>query len=578
MQKKEQLSLLVVFLLFFLPVIAVSSKIMLESMINSQTVIIDYSTFIGEGNDEYVNGVLLDSANNPILVGTTYSSGFPVINGTPFVGGRDIFVVKFNGNNLSEVIFSTIIGGTGDDDGGLPMIAADDSIFLVGQTESTDFPTTPSAYDQIYNGGTRDGYVAKLASNGTLLFATYLGGSNRDTLLEVELDSQGNIWVAGKSLSNDYPTTPDAWNTSYNGGTETDSGYIDRSGGDGIYTKLSANGSTLLYSSYIGGSDNDQLWRIKIDNSDNVILSGMTKSVDFPTTPGAYDTTYSNQRDIFVTKFAPNGSSMIFSTFIGSSGEEEAWDSCLDASGNIIICGWTDSQLFPTTDSAFDTTLGGDTDCVIFKLSSNGSTLLFSTFLGGSIPFSDWTYGHWETFTQVTIDETSSNIYLTGWLTTTNFPVTDRSEYNGGDFDCFVSVFSSDASTLLVSSLIGGRNREGGSAICSLSSQEFYCGFHTKSSAFPVTADAYDSSYNGGGPETAPGGDAVLMKLTISEFEFITTTILPSSTSSSSSESSSPSESDTTTSPTTEGISGFEFLCVLTLTIAISVVYSQKRK
>jgi hypothetical protein len=471
--------------------------------------IIHYSTYLGGAENDRSSGVFIDSMGNPILVGQTKSSDFPIIKGNSTKGGLDIFLTKFNGENLSEVVYSTTVGGTDNERFRAAAIDTEDNIYVVGYTTSNDLPTTAEVYSPDFNGGDRDGFVAKFAPNGSLTFITYLGGLGLDVIKCVDIDSMGDVWVGGVSQSPDFPTTVDGFDLSYNGGTTTDAGYVDRNGGDGVYTKLSANGSVLLYSSFLGGSDNEQLVNLKIDSSDNVYLSGFTKSSDFPTTTGAWSTSHQGERDLFVTKFADDGITMNYSTLIGGGWDEEPYGTWIDSDGYYYLSGWTESGTFPTTEKAIQTSRSGPTDCFMLKLSPTGNDLIFSSYIGGSDPYESWWLGGWETYSSMAIDPDTSDIYQVGCTTNGDYPTTDKSHYNGGYFDMILTVFSAGGSRIRYSTFIGGSEGEGWPVIALASSKVFFVGTFTESSDHPVTEDAFDTS--------ASNEEAVLMKIVLPE-------------------------------------------------------------
>ncbi len=194
--------------------------------------------------------------------------------------------------------YATYLGGNDYDGGEGIAIDASGNIYVTGSTYSLDFPTTLGAYDTSFSGD-NDVFIVKFDSSGTsLLAATYMGGSSYDWSLDIALDSSGNVLVVLETGSSDFPTTPGAYDTTYNGA------------GDIIIAKLDSSLSTLLYSTYLGGTldDNYADGRIAVDNSGNAYLAGYTYSTDFPTTPGAYDTSFNGVSDVFVAKLDSSGS------------------------------------------------------------------------------------------------------------------------------------------------------------------------------------------------------------------------------------------------------------------------------
>ncbi|MHA1975262.1 MAG: hypothetical protein ACW98F_09060 [Candidatus Hodarchaeales archaeon] len=514
---------------------------------------ITYSSFFGGNRSESGRYIQLDSSNNPILLGQTWSDNFPttISHGTPPSNStRDIFVAKFNGNNLSEVMYSSVFGGSGNESSLNFALDQEDNIYVAGETSSTDL-ATPNAYDTTFNGGDVDGFVAKIAANGTLLFITYIGGSNNEWLSEVDLDSAGNIWITGTTSSDDFYCTPDAYDSVYG------VGILDDYAGEGIYAKLSSNGSTLLYSSYFGGSESEQINSLVLDDSDNIVLSGWTRSSDFNITTNALNSTINLNKDNFISKLSPNGSSLLYSTFIGGSSSEEVFDIALDTENNYIISGWTASLDFPVTPDAYDTSLLGLADAFLLKLSADGSSLIFSTFIGGGVGFQAA-----DCIANIVVDEVTSNIVGTGWTESYSFPTTDGSTYKGDWNDVIIVKFSSTG-TLLNSSMVGASDTDWSNGICLLNSNEAYLGITSWSSDFPVTSDAYMNTSQG-------FADAVLIKVKFPLPEVVTTTE-PTTTS--------ETEIPTTTEESTDdGGPGFEFVMFLAAVSLLTVYYRKRRR
>ena len=201
-------------------------------------------------------------------------------------------------------------------------------------------------------------------------FSTYIGGSNWDTPSDVLVDSNGDIYIVGATQSANLPTTEGAYQRSRSG-----SDYWEYS--DGFIMKLSGDGQEILYCSYLGGSEDDSVFSIDIDDQGCMYIVGRTHSSDFPH-QNAYDSSYNGDGDCYVTKFTPNGSKIIFSTYIGGSGEDRPWDFKLDNGGNCIVVGHTNSVDFPVITTNQQPTChsqAGSSDGFVFKLSSNGSSL-----------------------------------------------------------------------------------------------------------------------------------------------------------------------------------------------------------
>jgi hypothetical protein len=238
------------------------------------------STYLGGYEEDVGWAVTGDSYGNAYVTGFTSSNDFPNTTGandTIHNGNRDIFVLKLNPDGTSP-IFSTYIGGNDSDRGGNIAIDSNGNAYVTGDTHSTNFPTTFGAFDTSFN-GIDDVFVLKLNHNGSkLLYSTYIGGNHGDGGGGIVIDSDNNVWVAGSTFSNDFPNTTGAINNSHNGGDI-----------DAFVFKLNSIGSSLLYSTYIGGSEVDGAADIAIDSSNNIYVTGMTYSPDFPITSGAYN-------------------------------------------------------------------------------------------------------------------------------------------------------------------------------------------------------------------------------------------------------------------------------------------------
>ncbi len=321
--------------------------------------LLSYATYIGGSSYESgAEDMTVDAAGNAYVTGYTVSSDFPTIPGVydaTFNGGGDAFVAKVNTAG-SLLTYSTYLGGSSTDIGYHIAVDVAGNTYVTGETWSSDFPATSGAYDTIFNGAP-DVFVARFDATGSILsYATYLGGNSDESGGSIVVDSSGNAYVAGITRSSDFPTTPGAYDTTFNGGIW-----------DSFVVKLNPAGSLLFYSTYIGGSNGDG-GNIAMDAAGNVYVGGGTDSSDFPTTPGAYDTTYNGNGDVFVAKLNAAGSLLTYSTYIGGSNFESGSDIIRDADGNIYVTGWTNSLDFPATAGAYDTTYNGGRDIFVVKI------------------------------------------------------------------------------------------------------------------------------------------------------------------------------------------------------------------
>lgn len=266
---------------------------------------------------------------------------------------------------------------------------------------------------------------AELVIDPALVFSTYLGGAEEDTIIGLAVDSTGIYTMGhtngGSSSAGPFPTSTGAYDTTYNGD------------GDVFITKLNADGSSLIYSTFLGSSGDDDIpVAFNVNSSGEVYITGTTTSSSFPTTSGAYDTTGNGDSDVFITKLSADGSSLTYSTFLGGS-DPETVSSLIVRNGYVYVAGTTSSSNFPTTSKAYDRTYNGDGDVFTTRLSTDGSSLAYSTFLGGSDP---------ETFSALVVQ--SGVVYLAGFTYSSDFPTTSGAydevyEDNG---DAFIMRFN----------------------------------------------------------------------------------------------------------------------------------------
>jgi hypothetical protein len=315
---------------------------------------------------------------------------------------------------------------------------------------------------------------------GALVYSTYLGGSRIgwDFGDGIALDPAGNAYITGVTYSstpsNDFPTTAGAFDTTYNGGNA-----------DVFVSKLNVTGSALVYSTYLGGSGYDDGYEIAVDPVGNAYITGMTSSSDFPTTPGAFDTSFNGWYDVFVTKLNASGTALVYSTYLGGSNKDYGEGIALDSAGNAYITGWTFSSNFSTTVGAYDTAYHS---CFVSKLNPSGTGLIYSTYLGGS---------GGEEGRGIAVDA-SGNAYIIG-VTGSGFPTTAGvwdTSYNGFQ-DGFVSKLNPSGTGLVYSTYFGGSDDDYSSDIAVDAFGNTYLTGRTSSSDFPTTAGAFDTTDNG---------------------------------------------------------------------------------
>jgi hypothetical protein len=364
-----------------------------------------WSTFLGGWSFDQAYDVCVDSLGNVTVTGEAWSPDYPTTAGAydgSHNGGADAFVSRL-GPAGNELIWSTYLGGSYRDRPRRVCLDQAGNLVLLGDTKSSDFPTTSGAYDETYGGNFEDAFLCKLAGNGTsLLWSTYLGGSGREWAYGLILDQHDNPVAAGETYSSDFPTTPGAYDR------------IKDHEDDAFVAKLDSEGRTLLWSTLIGGNSYDICLDLALDSSGDPIVVGWTASATFPTTTGVLAGTLNGWSDAFLSKFDSTGSTLIWSTFLGGSGEEHATGCVVEASGTIVVAGWTGSLDFPVMEGSYDTSPNGDVETYLAKLDPAATSLLWCSYLGGGGP----------DYANSLIQDQSGNILVAGYTDSPNFPVT----------------------------------------------------------------------------------------------------------------------------------------------------------
>ncbi|MFZ1702151.1 MAG: SBBP repeat-containing protein [Pyrinomonadaceae bacterium] len=474
------------------------SGILTESLNN-----LAYSTFLGGSAAEtfpYL-GMTVDSGGYAYVTGQSSSLNFPSTPGSfdptnEFQGAAFVSKLNTDGSGLE---FSTFLHGR------TPALGTDVAVDPAGNVLVTGctggqafpgallFPTTPGAFDTTHNGGSCDAFVAKLNLTGSaLVYSTYIGGGANDWSYALAIDSSGNAYITGFTENFSatlYPTTAGSFDTTPNGAS------------DAFVTKLNSTGSALEYSTFLGGNQGEQGNDVAVDSSGNAFVTGFTTdfaTVPFPTTAGAFDTTHNGNNDAFLTKLNSAGSALVFSTFLGAAGDDRGHGVAVDTVGNAYVTGQTGEPFtpFPTTPGAYDTTHNGGQDAFVTKFSLDGSSLLYSTFLGGN--GDEIGYG-------IAVDP-AGDAHVTGSVTEgvapNEFPTTAGAfdtTFNG-DVDAFMSKFNETGSVLDYSTYAGGSSFDRGRRIAVLGGNVFITGYTEDGATdYPTTAGAFDTSINSTG-------------------------------------------------------------------------------
>ncbi len=389
--------------------------------------------------------------------------------------------------------------GTGPAQNRTVVIDSAGNIYMSGGTRSTDWPVTPGAYDTVHSGnGWQDVVSAKFDPDGNVIWSTFIGGPNEDYAYVSAVNGFGELYLAGRAGSG-FPTTPGAFDNSFNGGHQVGNVH---SATDAFVLKLSPAGDQLLYSTYIGGNGNDNGRAIHLLPTGEVIIGGGNSDSDnLPVTPGAYKSNLGGQRDSWVAKLSADGSNLIFLTYFGpnndTQGDETIRAVGVDAGGNIWMGGTTSGTDFVTTPDAFQPNRGGGfSEAYIAKLSPDGTSLVYLSWLGGS--------GFDEIETEGVVDS-QGNFYVVGATASPDFPTTPgafQSTLRGGgntfDGDGWVARINNDG-TLGMATLYGGSNQgpEGFFGPVVDAAGNVYCTGRFQSTDVPITPDAFQTQYGG---------------------------------------------------------------------------------
>ena len=450
-----------------------------DLVIDPQLIFCSY--FGGNNDDQIFHGdIVKDSQGNIYFTCKSQSLNFPVSTGSYSNinnGSYDVVVIKLN-PDATQILFSTYIGGNGDDcPYSIKLSGPLNDIVVAGFTQGPNFPVTPGTYQSNFTGGGNDGFLLKLNNSGSSLkFSTYIGSNGADYIQDVVIDASLNILICGYS-SSVFPTTPGAYQS------------INSGGYDIFVSKLNSTGTILLASTMIGGYSNDRGLDVAFDNTGNIFISGSVEG-PFPTTTGAFDETFNGgAKDVVVCKFNPGLTSLLYSTYLGGNEDDSPANGfTIDNLNQVTITGLC-GRNFPTTSGAYCRVFAGGTyDMFLTRLNSTFSGLVFSTLIGGS--GNDFGYSF-------SLNK-NGDIIVTG-PASLGFPTTPCAydiTYNGNG-DAFIAKFNSNGSNLLYSSYFGGANYELGTGVWMDGDTATIIG-DTQSSDLPVTSDAFDKTFNGG--------------------------------------------------------------------------------
>lgn len=430
-----------------------------------------YSSFLGGSDEDEISGITVDQDGNIIVVGDTQSDDFPVLNAIQphrvktlcgSSGNRfncsDAFVSKFDPTG-SRLIFSTYLGGSAEDAANAVSVDSAGNVYLTGYTDSSDFPVLRAI--EPHQAGNRDAFVAKLSPSGRLLFSTFLGGRDEDTGIGIITDRKDCVYITGVTDSDNFPTAQ---------------ALQPKSAGlaDAFVTKLDSKGK-IIFSTFLGGSDTDLVRSIAVSSTSEIYVTGFTFSLDFPLVH-PIQTENLGQYGAFVSKIGASGTSFEYSTYLGGSGADEGLSVAVTPTGAAVIVGATTSSDFPTK-NAFQKHYRDSQDAFVIRISPDGGSIVFSTYLGG---------GFADTAVAVAADK-NGNAFVTGTTISPGFPVLNAfQKYKGGvGEDAFVIKLDRYGHPSW-SSFLGGRFLDNGQAIVTTSNWAVYVAGRTNSTFFPL--------------------------------------------------------------------------------------------
>jgi uncharacterized protein (TIGR03437 family) len=508
--------------------------------------VLNYASYVGGKGNEAARGIAVDSAGNIYIAGFTTSTDLPGTGGTvqSTYGGEvamhqstgDAFVAKIT--PAGALAYCTYFGGNADDVALGLALDSTGNVYVTGYTNSQNFRTTAGVVQPTFVGQGRgstyheggDAFVLKLnAAGSNILYSTFLGGSLDDRGVAIAVDGAGNAYVAGQTISTNFPVSSNAIQTNYAGGVTTEF----FAGGDAFVSKLNPTASQLIYSTYLGGKGSDAPGAIAVDSAGNAYVGGATTSADFKVTTGALQTTYGGASDTsaqpiytmgdgFISKLNPTGTALVYSTYLGGKRDDGIAGLAIDGTGAVYVTGSTSSTDFPVSAGGAQRTYGGPGsasgylmvgDGFISKLNTAGSGLVYSTYFGGNADDMGWA---------IAVDA-AGNAHVGGQSNSTDFKVSEdalQKTFGGrggqsqpvGD-GVFLKV-NPTGSAFLYASYLGGSGDDAVAGVALDSAGNAYLTGSTASANFATSTTAAVKTYGGRGTSGIVAGDAFVARIT----------------------------------------------------------------
>ena len=391
-----------------------------------------YATYLGGNSYDEALAIAVDSTGAAYITGDTSSGTFPIVGSLKTTNASiDAFVTKISSSGTS-LVYSTFLGGGGNDHGFAIAVDSSGSAYVTGDTSSANFPVL-SGFQATLAGGFWDAFVTKLTAAGALSYSTYLGGNGIDEGHGISVDSSGAAYIGGWTASTNFPMQSPIQGSS-------------KGGYDAFVTKIAPGGNSLIYSTYLGGSQDDQALALAVDSSGSAYVTGPTGSADFPTV-SAYQSAY-KFGDAFVAKLAPSGASLTYSTYLGGSSAESSYGIAVDSAGSAYVTGKTLSADFPVA-GPYQPKNAGNYDVFVTKLAAAGNALVYSTYVGGKGA---------EVGYAIAVDSAGS-AYVAGWTNSTDFPTLSQIQTDQPNDDAFVFKLSPAGDALVYSTYLGRRQQ-----------------------------------------------------------------------------------------------------------------------
>ncbi len=441
--------------------------------------VLDYSTYWGGSGQDWGTGIALDAADNAYVAGYTTSADFPVTQAlqAALSGAQNAFVDEIDSSG-TVMLYSTYLGGSDTDMANGIQVDAAGEAYIVGATDSPDFPVTNAVQTALSNAYDNAFAAEFSAGGGSLVFSTYLGGSGNagegggDYGQAIALDAAGGIYLGGYTLSYDFPVT-NAYQGTLNGTV------------NGFLAKLNPSGAGLAYSTFLGGSAEDGCFGVAVDANQDAYLTGVATSSNFPVTNASnLDPTFGGDENAFVAEMNTGDSALVYSSYLGGSATDFGSGIAVDPQGDAYVAGSTTSANFPVT-NAYQASLSNSYgNAFLTEVASGGASFVYSTYLGGSGNAN----GYGDYGIAVAVDS-EDYAYVAGYTGSTNFPNVNavQTQNNSPYGTCFLTQVAAGGGGLVYSTFLGGSLFDEAEGVAVDNTGDAFLTGTTYSTDFPVT-------------------------------------------------------------------------------------------